>query len=55
MNEDEFLSAMIAEGDQVIAEMENGDCDIADADFPPGEALDPVIPLEEIPSSKSET
>ena len=54
VNEDEFLSAIIEEGDKVIAEMENGNSDIAGADFPPGEALDPVIPLEEIPSNTSE-
>jgi len=51
VKEDEFMSALIEEGDKVIAEMEAGNGEIADADFPPGEALDPVIPLEEIPAS----
>ncbi len=48
VNEDEFLSAIIEEGDKVIAEMEstNG--------ASPGDAPDPVIPLQEIPTSKSE-
>ncbi|MEX0785173.1 MAG: flavodoxin-dependent (E)-4-hydroxy-3-methylbut-2-enyl-diphosphate synthase [Dehalococcoidia bacterium] len=53
VNEDEFLSALIEEGDKVIAEMESGDEGIADADFPPGTAPDPVIPLQEIPHSSS--
>ncbi len=54
VNEDEFLSAIIEEGDKVIAEMENGHSDIADADFPPGDAPDPVIPVQEVPPSTSE-
>jgi (E)-4-hydroxy-3-methylbut-2-enyl-diphosphate synthase len=49
VDEPEFLSALIEEGDKVIAEMEAGDTSIAEADFAPGAAPDPVIPLQEIP------
>jgi (E)-4-hydroxy-3-methylbut-2-enyl-diphosphate synthase len=51
VNEDEFMSALIEEGDKVIAEMEAGDDSIAEPDFPPGDSPDPVIPLQEIPNS----
>jgi (E)-4-hydroxy-3-methylbut-2-enyl-diphosphate synthase len=49
VDEKDFLSALVEEGDKVIAEMEAGQDGIADADFPPGEPPDPVIPLEEVP------
>jgi len=55
VNEDEFLSALIEEGDKVIAEMESGDETIAEPDFAPGASPDPVIPLQEIPHSPSRT
>jgi (E)-4-hydroxy-3-methylbut-2-enyl-diphosphate synthase len=51
VDEKDFLSALIEEGDKVIAEMDAGIDGIADADFAPGEAPDPVIPLQEIPHS----
>ena len=44
VNEDEFLSALIEEGDKVIAEMESGADGVGS-----GTAPDPVIPLEEVP------
>ena len=49
VNEDEFLSALIEEGDKVIAEMESGG-NGASSGAPP----DPVIPLQEIPASSAE-
>lgn len=48
VNEDEFLTALIEEGDKVIAEMEAG-VDGAGT----GAAPDPVIPLEEIPTPRA--
>jgi (E)-4-hydroxy-3-methylbut-2-enyl-diphosphate synthase len=44
VNEDEFLSALIEEGDKVIAELKRG-VDGVGSGTPP----DPVIPLEEVP------
>ena len=48
VNEDEFLSALIEEGDKVIAELEAGS-DGAGS----GHAPDPVIPLQEIPTPRT--
>ena len=48
VNEDEFLSALIEEGDKVIAEMEAGVDGVGS-----GTAPDPVIPLEEIPTPRA--
>ena len=45
VDEPEFLSALIEEGDKVIAEMESGENGAGT-----GEAPDPVIPLQEIPN-----
>ena len=45
VDEPEFLSALIEEGDKVIAEMEAGENGAGT-----GEAPDPVIPLQEIPN-----
>ena len=60
VNEDEFLSALIEEGDKVIAEMELGvDGDSNGAGNGPSAALragsppDPVIPLQEVPRQAS--
>ena len=51
VNEDEFLSAIIEEGDKVIAEMESGASSNGDA---ASSTSDAVIPIEEIPTSKAE-
>jgi (E)-4-hydroxy-3-methylbut-2-enyl-diphosphate synthase len=48
VDESEFLSALIEEGDKVIAELESG----VDGKGS-GEAPDPVIPLQEIPARTS--
>jgi (E)-4-hydroxy-3-methylbut-2-enyl-diphosphate synthase len=49
VDESQFLSALIEEGDKVIAELQAGDTRIAEPDFAPGAAPDPVIPLQEVP------
>ncbi|MCH8994816.1 MAG: flavodoxin-dependent (E)-4-hydroxy-3-methylbut-2-enyl-diphosphate synthase [Chloroflexi bacterium] len=56
VNEDEFLSALIEEGDKVIAEMEAGpsaSLSTGSDGSGTGAAPDPVIPLEEIPTSRA--
>ena len=50
VNEDEFLSAIIEEGDKVIAEMESGASSNGDA---PGGTPDAVIPIQEIPTQRT--
>jgi (E)-4-hydroxy-3-methylbut-2-enyl-diphosphate synthase len=45
VDEKDFLSALIEEGDKVIAELESGGNGAGT-----GSAPDPVIPLEEIPA-----
>jgi (E)-4-hydroxy-3-methylbut-2-enyl-diphosphate synthase len=49
VDESQFLSALIEEGDKVIAELQAGDTRIAEPDFAPGAAPDPMIPLQEVP------
>ena len=56
VNEDEFLSALIEEGDKVIAEMEAGpsaSLSTGSDGAGPAAAPDPVIPLEEIPTPRT--
>ena len=53
VNEDEFLSALIEEGDKVIAELESG-ANGASSNGADGSVPDPVIPLQEIPASTTE-
>ena len=56
VNEDEFLSALIEEGDKVIAEMEAGpsaSLSTGSDGSGTGAAPDPVIPLEEIPTPRA--
>ena len=50
VNEDEFLSALIEEGDKVIAELEAG-ANGASSNGGAVSTSDPVIPLQEIPAS----
>jgi hypothetical protein len=48
VDEQDFLSALIEEGNKFIAETEAGS-NGAEPDLPVGEPPDPVIPLQEIP------